>query len=183
LKIAAIAGSLRAGSHNKQLLAVAVAAARARGAEVDVIDLRALELPLYDGDLEDSSGAPRGAVELKARLGAADAILVASPEYNGSVPGTFKNAIDWASRAPDAPFAGKLIALLSASTGGFGGAMGLLHLRQVLTRLGAWTLPSQVTVSFAHQAFTPEGEARDPKLQAQVDGLVAALLDAAGRRA
>lgn len=183
MKIAALAGSMRAGSLNKQLLAVVVAAARARGAEVDVIDLRALELPLYDGDLEAASGAPRGAVELKARLGAADALLFASPEYNGSVSGTFKNAIDWASRPPDAPFGGKLIALLAASPGGFGGAMGLLHLRQILTRLGAWTLPQQVTVSAAHQAFTPEGTLRDPKLQAQVEGLVDALLAATGKLA
>src|SRR5687767_5557001 len=97
-KIAAFAGSLRAGSLNKKLLAIGVEAARAAGADVTVVDLRELALPLFDQDIEDASGLPEGAKRFKAILRASDGFLIASPEYNSSVTAALKNAIDWASR-------------------------------------------------------------------------------------
>ena len=98
-KIVAFSGSLRAGSFNKKLVALAAEAARAAGAEVTVVDLRDLALPLFDEDLEAASGLPDGAKKFKALLRASDGFLIASPEYNSSVTGALKNAIDWASRA------------------------------------------------------------------------------------
>lgn len=183
MKIAALAGSLRAGSFNKKLLAVAAAAARAEGADVDVIELRPLEIPLYDGDLEAELGAPSGVVQLKQRLAAADAWILASPEYNGSIPGVLKNALDWASRPPNPPFSGKIVGLLGASPGYFGAVRGLVHLRQTLTHMDAWVLPRQVTVASANAAFGPDGALVDPKLDAQVTAFVRALLAAAGKLA
>src|SRR5215217_6330220 len=119
-KIAAFAGSLRAGSLNKKLLAIAADAARAAGAEVTVVDLRELALPLFDQDIEDASGLPEGAKRFKAILRGSDGFLIASPEYNSSVTGALKNAIDWASReeTDDEPalvaFRGKTAALIAA---------------------------------------------------------------------
>src|SRR5438105_5025737 len=120
-KIVAFAGSLRTGSFNKKLLAIAADAARAAGAEVTVVDLRELALPVFDQDLEDASGLPDGARKFKALLRASDGFLIASPEYNSSVTAALKNAIDWASRAetddepPLAAFRGKAAALFAAS--------------------------------------------------------------------
>ncbi|MBP7147130.1 MAG: NAD(P)H-dependent oxidoreductase [Acidobacteria bacterium] len=97
-KILAIPGSLRRGSYNRKLLAAAVAGALGAGADVTLLDLRDFDLPPYDGDLEQRTGLPEGARRLKQVLIARQGFLIASPEYNSSVSGTLKNAIDWASR-------------------------------------------------------------------------------------
>src|SRR5688572_21878569 len=155
-KIVAFAGSLRAGSLNKKLLAIAVEGAREAGADVTVVDLRELSLPLYDGDLEDASGLPDGAKRFKALLIAADGLLIASPEYNSSISGALKNAIDWASRTEtdDEPslvaFRGKTAALLAASPGGLGGIRGLVTLRSILGDIGMILLPDQLCIPVAH---------------------------------
>src|SRR5579862_9258125 len=126
-KIVAFAGSLRAGSFNKKLLAIAVEAARAAGAEVTVADLRELALPIFDQDIEDASGLPAGAKKFKSLLTASDGFLIASPEYNSSITGALKNAIDWASRGesddepPLVAYRGKAAALCAASPGALGG--------------------------------------------------------------
>ena len=121
-RILAFAGSARRDSLNKKLLQVAVAGARAAGAEVTVLDLRDLPLPLYDGDLEAAEGLPANARALKQQLRAHAGLLLACPEYNSSVTPLLKNAIDWASRAepgeaPLACFEGKVAGLVSASPG------------------------------------------------------------------
>lgn len=175
--LAALCGSMRRGSHNRKLLREAVAAAEGLGARVDWIELRDLELPLYDGDLEAEHGLPPGAVQLKERIAAAAGLLVASPEYNHSIPGTFKNAIDWATRGEGNPFAGRTIALMGASPGGFGALRSLLHLRQVFMARGAWLVPGLVTVSRAAQAFDEDGRLTDDALRTQLHGHVKALLD------
>src|SRR5205085_3265644 len=97
-RILAFAGSTRAGSFNKKLLAVAVAAARDQGATVTQVDLRDLPMPLYDGDLEASEGLPENARTFRSLLIEHEGILISSPEYNSSISGVMKNAIDWASR-------------------------------------------------------------------------------------
>lgn len=181
IRIAAIAGSYRTGSYNRTLLAIGVAAAEALGAEVDLIDLRGLALPVYDADLEADPGPPDGAIELKRRLGAAKGILIASPEYNGSIPGGLKNAIDWASRPPDVPFGGAVAAIMGASPSGLGAVRGLAHLRQSLTTMDVWVVPSQVTIPAAHKAFAADGSFVDPRAHAQVVALVGRLVDAAGK--
>lgn len=182
VRILAVAGSLREGSYNKQLLAAGVAALVAAGAEVDVLDLREMPMPLYDGDLEDAQGLPPGAVAFKARLAAADGFLIASPEYNHSIPGTFKNALDWASRGEHNPFEGKVAALMAASTGSFGGLRMLPHLRQVLTALGVWLLPGQVTLPKAHEAFGAAGGLKADYHAKQVDALARELVEALAPR-
>jgi chromate reductase len=172
LHVVAIAGSMRAGSYNKQLLKAAVQVLERPGVTVDVVDLKGLALPLYDGDLEDAEGLPAGAQELQRRMEAADGLLFASPEYNQSIPGTFKNAIDWASRGDAVAFEGKVGALMAASPGGVGGMRMLPHLRQVLTSLDVWLLPGQLTVSKAHEAFKPDGTLAVPFFEKQLTELM-----------
>src|SRR5690606_37477107 len=99
IRVLAFAGSLRRDSWNKKLVRIAAEGARAAGAEVTVLDLRDVEMPLYDEDLERASGLPEGAKRFKQMLLAHQAILISSPEYNSSISAVLKNAIDWASRA------------------------------------------------------------------------------------
>jgi len=180
-KIVAFAGSLRTGSFNKKLLALAAEAARAAGAEVTVVDLRELALPLFDQDIEDASGLPEGAKKFKALLRASDGFLIASPEYNSSITAALKNAIDWASRAesddepPLAAFRGKAAALFAASPGALGGLRGLVHVRAILGNIGVNVLPDQMTVSKAHEAFNPDGSLKDEKSAARAKKLGAGL--------
>ena len=182
--ILALAGSLRAGSYNKKLLAVGIDALRAGGAEVDIVDLRALAFPPYDGDIEANEGVPAEVHALRARIVAAQGLLIASPEYNHSIPGTFKNVIDWASRPPKPyVFHDKVVALMGASPGGFGAVRALLHLREVFTALGAWVLPAQVTISRAASAFDASGALTEPKRAHLVRQLAADLIANTGRHA
>ncbi len=182
-KIVAFAGSTRAASLNKKLLRVAADAAQAAGAEVTVVDLRDLALPLYDGDLEETSGLPEGARRFKTLLRESDGFLIASPEYNSSITGVLKNAIDWASRAesddepPLAAFRGKAASLMSASPGALGGLRGLVHLRSILGNIGVIVLPDQVAVSAAHEAFDDAGKLKDAQRRAQIEKLARTLAD------
>ena len=180
-KVLAFAGSTRTGSYNKKLAQRAAASARAAGADVTLIDLRDFTMPLYDGDLETASGLPPYAVTFKELLLAHQGLLIASPEYNSSIPGVLKNAIDWASRvapneAPLACFAGKVAALTSASPGALGGLRGLVTLRSILGNIQVLVLPEQVAIPKAHEAFTDDGALKDPKQQAQLDRLSARLV-------
>ena len=181
-KITAFAGSLHAGSLNRKLLALAAAAARAAGAEVTVVDLRELALPLYDQDLEDASGLPDGAKKFKALLRASDGFLIASPEYNSSLTAALKNALDWASRTesdgepPLAAYRGKTAALCSASPGALGGLRGLVHLRAILGNIGVLVLPDQVCIATAHEAFDDAGQLRDARKAKQIGALAQSLV-------
>jgi len=185
-RILALAGSLREGSLNKKLLAVARRGAEAAGARCTEVDLRSLGLPLYDGDLEARSGLPEGARELRRRLAEHAGLLLASPEYNGSVPGVLKNAIDWASRSgeggPDlSPFRGTVVALVAASPGPLGGVRGLIHLRTILSGIGCLVLPDQLTLRGAGDAFDAEGELRDPKQRQRAEAIGGSLARALQR--
>lgn len=175
-RVLALAGSLRKESYNKKLIRIGADALRWAGAEVDFLELEAIAMPPYDGDLEAEKGLPPGAEEFKRRLALADGFLFASPEYNHSVPGTFKNAIDWASRGEEDVFAGKAAGLMAASPGGAGGMRMLPHLRQVLTALGVWLVPAQVTLPKADQAFHPDGSLVSEHVAKQVQDLADALV-------
>jgi chromate reductase len=126
-KILTFCGSARRGSFNQLLLDCCAEGARGAGAQVTQLDLRALDLPIYDGDLEAERGLPEGAHRFKALLAEHVAVLIATPEYNGGYSPLLKNALDWASRPTDADatglaaFAGKTAALISASPGALGG--------------------------------------------------------------
>src|SRR5438093_5350768 len=152
MTILAFAGALRAGSFNRKLLAVAVEALRGQ-ADIDLLDLRDVPMPPYDGDIEANQGLPEGARKFKERIAAADGLLISTPEYNHSIPGTLKNVIDWASRPPDNPFKGRVVLLMGASPGPFGAVRGVLAVRQALTALHALILPNIVQVAHADQAF------------------------------
>lgn len=175
-RVLAMAGSLRRESYNKRLIRVAADALRRAGAEVDLLELNEVAMPPYDGDLEDASGLPEGAVEFKRRLAWADGFMIASPEYNHSIPGTFKNAIDWASRGDEDVFSGKVAALMAASPGGVGGMRMLPHLRQVLTALDVLLLPSQVTLAKAADGFQADGSLVSEFFRKQVHELAEALV-------
>ncbi len=179
LRIFCMAGSMRRDSFNKKLLAQAVKAAQAGGAAVDLADLRELELPFYDGDLEAEHGLPESVLSLKARIGDADGLLFACPEYNHSIPGVFKNAIDWASRGEPKVLQGKAAALMGAARGGFGAVRSLAHLRQVLLPLGVWAVPGQVMVSHAGDAFAEDGSLKNAETAGQIEQLVQQMLQQA----
>jgi NAD(P)H-dependent FMN reductase len=175
-KILAFAGSTRNGSFNKKLVKIAADAARAAGAQVTYLDLRDIPMPLYDGDLEAEQGIPENAKKFKAMLLANDGLLISAPEYNSSISGALKNAIDWASRPvpneqPLACFAGKVAALMSASPGALGGLRGLVVVRSLLSNIRVIVLPDQIAIPKAHEAFGPDGKLKDPKQQASIEAL------------
>lgn len=161
-KILAFVGSYREHSYNKRVLNIAVEGARSAGAEVTVIDLRDFPLPILNMDDVEANGFDEHALRLQDILAAHDGILVASPEYNGSIPGGLKNAIDWASRQSEKykmneVFRGKVAAMITASPGGFGGIRCLSHLRGVFSILGVNVLPSEIAVAFVGQKFEGNG--------------------------
>jgi NAD(P)H-dependent FMN reductase len=180
-RILAFGGSLRRDSFNQKLVALAAEGARAAGAEVTVISLREFPMPVFDQDLEDSSGKPEAAVRLKALFASHHGLLIASPEYNSSLTAALKNAIDWVSRADsdDEPMlsalSGKSAVLCSASPGGLGGLRGLVHLRAILGNLGITVLPDQFALGSAHNAFAPDGSLSDPARNTTALGLGAKL--------
>ena len=175
-RILAFAGSTRAESYNKRLVKIASAGARAAGASVTEVDLRELPMPLFDQDLETREGLPASARRFKDLLLAHDGLLIASPEYNSSISGVLKNAIDWASRpvpgeTPLACFIGKVAVIMSASPGALGGLRGLAHVRAMFGNIHVLVLPDQLAVSKAHEAFQPDGTLKEAKQQAAVERL------------
>jgi len=169
MRIAAIAGSLRKDSYNRRLLAIGVSALRKSGADVDELDLREFPLAVYDGDIESEQGLPEVAWKLKSRIAACQGIVIACPEYNASIPGTFKNVIDWTSRGGSNPWQGKVIALMGASNGPWGTQRMMPHLRQSLSLLGAIVIPQQINVASAGSVWDAEGKLLDDKLAPRVE--------------
>lgn len=187
-RIIAFAGSSRRDSYNKRLVKLAAAGARAAGAEVTLIDLADLPMPLFDEDLEKAQGLPPGARKFKDLLKAHHGLLIASPEYNSSVSALLKNAIDWASRPePGEPslaaFAGKVAGLMAASPGALGGLRGLVTLRMILSNIQVLVLPEQVAVSAANEAFNADGTLKDPRRQQAVEAIGRRVAEVAGRLA
>ena len=185
-RILAFSGSTRSASYNTLLVSVAARGAKEAGAEVTEINLRDFPLPLFDEDLERESGRPDTAVRLKKLFIEHDGFLISSPEYNGSITGVLKNAIDWVSRADEgeAPleaYRGKVVTLMSASPGALGGLRGLVHVRAIFGGLGAIVLPDQVAVSRAFEAFDENGDLRDDKMQERILGLGGGLAEMLGR--
>jgi chromate reductase len=174
-RILALNGSLRTGSINLKLLAVAAEEARKLGAEVDLVEREALLLPLYDGDVE-AQGVPPAVAKLRERLARAQGVLVASPEYNASIPGALKNALDWLSRPPERLFQDKWAAMMGASPGVFGTTRMQPHLRQVLASMGMYVLPAQMHLPRMMEAFTPEGGLKEEARHKEVVALVTTLV-------
>lgn len=162
-RILAFAGSARRESLNRKLLAAVVAETRAEGAEVTLLDLNELPLPLYHGDLEEEHGMPENAQKLVRLIGDHHGLLVASPEYNSLITPLLKNTIDWCTRADPNPFAGKVAAVVSASPGMFGGVRSAQLARQLLLHLGCHVVPAQCTVARADEAFAADGAIKDAR--------------------
>jgi NAD(P)H-dependent FMN reductase len=140
------------------------------------------DCPSYDGDVEKASGVPAGAERLRERLAAADAFIIASPEYNASMPGVLKNAIDWVSRVRPQPFNGRQGMLISASPSMAGGNRGLWSLRVPLEHLGGRIYPDMFSLAQAHEAFDEAGRIKSPVLQERLDrtsGCFLGLVEAA----
>ena len=160
MKLLAFAASLRRESLNRKLITLAVDLARDAKVEVDLADFHDFDMPLYDADLQAASGFPSGARELARRIESADGLMIASPEYNYSIPGTLKNAIDWVSRMKPMPFRGKHGVLLAASPSLVGGIRGLWALRVPLEGLGVTLYPDMFALAQAPQAFADPAEGR-----------------------
>jgi chromate reductase len=157
--ILAISGSLRSGSFNTGLLR-AVAAMAPETLKLDIVTPRGV--PLYDGDAEDEHGIPSVVEELKDRVRAADGVIIATPEYNFSIPGVLKNMIDWLSRGPNQPFNGKHLGIIGASTSMVGTARAQYHLRMVLQALNGLVMPRpEIFLAQAKDKFAPDGRLAD----------------------
>ena len=173
MRILGISGSLRRGSHNSRLLRAA-GDALPPGATLEVWD-RLAELPAFNEDQESSP--PQPVRELLAAIESADALLIATPEYNASLPGALKNALDWASRPfPDNVLRDKPAAVVGASTGLFGAVWAQAEVRKVLKASGAHALESELPVGMADSAFTEDGALADPELNARLGEVVEALV-------
>jgi chromate reductase len=159
LAVAAFAGSLRAGSYNRALLRAAIETAP-DGMAIEIVDIAAI--PLYDADLE-AAGIPEPVAAFKRAIGAADGLLIATPEYNHGVPGVTKNAIDWASRPPrGSPLSGKPVAVMGASTGMTGTARGQSQLRQAFEFTDSYCMPQpEILVARAAGKFDADGRLMD----------------------
>jgi chromate reductase len=177
MRVLGISGSLREGSHNTTLLRAAAAELPPEASFVLFEDLATV--PPYVED-HDADRAPPGAAALRAAIEAADAVVIATPEYNSSVPGQLKNALDWASR-PLATNAlrGKPVVVVGASTGVFGAIWAQAELRKILKAIGAQVLEDELPVGQAHDAFEADGSLRDPRQREVLAGAVAALVDSA----
>jgi chromate reductase len=163
LKVLVFAASLRADSLNSRLANLAARHVEEYGATVDRATMRDFDVPSFDADVETGGGVPPGATELNRRLGESDAFIIASPEYNASMPGVLKNLIDWVSRFRPQPFHERHGLVMSASPSMVGGNRGLWALRVPLEHLGARIFPDMFSLAMAHKGFAADRLA-DPKL-------------------
>lgn len=169
--------SLRDSSFNTRLARLAMASIEANGGKVDLASMRDFDCPSYDGDVQDGQGFPPGAEALRARLEACDGFVISAPEYNASLPGVLKNAIDWASRFRPQPFNELHGLLLSASPSMVGGNRGLWALRVPFEHLGARVYPDMFSLAQAHNAFDDDGRIANDQLQSRFDANIGNFMD------
>lgn len=177
VRLLVFGASLREGSMNDKLASLAAAVAREKGATVERATMTDFECPPYDMDVELSAGLPAGAQALHDKLISVDGFMIASPEYNASMPGVLKNTIDWVSRFRPQPINGKQAYLMAASPSMTGGKVGLWALRQPLEHLGARTYPDMFALAQAHRAFNDAGRIADTKLQTWFESTIECFID------
>lgn len=184
-RILVFAGSNRTGAYSGRTADAAMKALALQGAEVTRIALIDYPLPIMDEDLEREKGVPENAMRLARHIMAHDGMLIASPEYNSSIPPLLKNTLDWISRVrrdagrPVKPFAGKVAGLCSSSDGNFAGIRGLYHLRSVLMNCGVEVITPQCSVAQAKTAFDEDGEFREERLRHQMENVARTLVERA----
>ena len=187
LKILVIPGSLRTGSLNAKLAAVAAYQFAQAGVEVTRLSLADFPLPIYDGDLQTKSGVPKHAVDLKRMIGTHHGVLIVTPEYNSSVPALLKNAIDWVSRVHDAHesrgevFRGRAFAVAGASHSRLGGSRALAALRLILSACHALVIPNQLALAFADEAYDDRDRLKHPPDIEAMAAMVRQLIDVSQR--
>ena len=174
----AFTSSLRKDSTNLKLVRLASEIARGQGVEVDLADFHDFDMPSYDQDLQEK-GFPAGTLRFGERLQAADGLLLSLPEYNFSIAGNFKNAVDWVSRLKPMPLRGRSALLLSASVGAIGGIRGLWQSRIPLEGLGVFVYPDMFTLPHSHQAFDEGGRLKEASHQARLEKIVSEYLKVA----
>ena len=177
VRVLVFSASLRRDSLNARLAALAAGVVEEKRGTVDRASMADFDCVSYDHDAERRTGVPSGAQSLRDRLFAADAFIIASPEYNASMPGVLKNAIDWVSRFKPQPFNGRQGLLLSASPSMVGGNRGLWSLRIPLEHLGARVYPDMFSLAQAHQAFDADGRIANATLQERFDRTIECFLD------
>ena len=187
LKILVIPGSLRTGSLNAKLAAVAAHRLAQAGTDVTKISLGDFPLPIYDGDLQTKSGVPKNAIDLKRLIGTHHGVLIVTPEYNASVPSLVKNTIDWVSRVADPQesrgqvFRGRAFAIAAASHSRLGGARSLAALRLILSACQALVIPNQLALAFADEAYDDMDRLKHPPDIEALSSLVRQLIDVSQR--
>jgi chromate reductase len=187
LKILVIPGSLRTGSLNAKLAAVAAHQFAQTGVEVTRLSLADFPLPIYDGDLQTRSGVPKHAVDLKRMIGTHHGVLIVTPEYNSSVPALLKNTIDWVSRVHDAHesrgevFRGRAFAVAGASHSRLGGSRALAALRLILSACHALVIPNQLALAFADEAYDDRDRLKHPPDIEAMAAMVRQLIDVSQR--
>jgi len=156
--------SLRKDSFNKKLAANAhrILTADKSSHQFELAQFNEFPMPVYDGDIEAASGVPEGAKRLGQKIAEADALVLSTPEFNGGIPGAFKNAIDWVSRIKPMPWSGKKLVLIGASPGALGAIRSLAHSRVPLETIGVFVYPEMFGLSHANQAFDETGKLKDP---------------------
>ena len=177
INILIFGASLRRGSLHDRLAELAGAVVEEKGGTADLAHMSDFDCPSYDGDVEKEDGFPAGAERMREALTAADAMIVASPEYNASMPGVLKNVIDWMSRYRPQPFNAKHALLMSASPSMVGGNRGLWALRVPLEHLGMQVYPNMFSLAQAHEAFAESGRIRDETLQHRFEGTVDCFME------
>lgn len=186
-KILVFAGSVRSGAFSGRAADVAQKTLAMQGGEVTRISLADYPLPIMDEDLEREHGIPENAVRAARHIAAHDGVLIATPEYNGSIPPLLKNTVDWVSRVrhdgrkPFRPLEGKPVGLCSSSRGRYGGIRAIAHLRAVLVRCRMEVVSPECSVPEGERAFDENGEFSDKRMQQSMEHLCRTLLEAARR--
>jgi chromate reductase, NAD(P)H dehydrogenase (quinone) len=169
--------SLREGSLNTRLAHLAADAIEASGGSVDLASMAEFDCPSYNADVQANHGFPDGADELRRRLEGSDAFVISSPEYNASLPGLLKNAVDWVSRFHPQPFHERHALLLSASPSMVGGNRGAWALRVPFEHLGARVYPDMFSLAQAHLAFDDDGQISNEELRRRFDATITGFMD------
>jgi NAD(P)H-dependent FMN reductase len=176
LRILVIAASARTGSLNAKLAELAAEVIIKSGAVADYKSIAEFDCPSFDNDTEKASGIPSGAEKLRRSILENDAFVIVSPEYNGSMPGSLKNVIDWVSRFRPQPFNERHALLMSASPSMAGGNRGLWSLRIPLEHLGTRVYPDMFSLAMAHQAFTPDNHISNEVLAKRFESTLFAFM-------